>query len=191
VESEDTPLRGVSAVKIRRCAACGKRCHAARCAVVSRPTYGFRSGMLAGVEGHTGTARVLRMTCMTWVVKPVAAVTSRIWRVGGELRMRRGRGDAGMQLGPRRSARKSPAQIVPNHQTIEPTGEIPPPSMKLRHLMQFPWSGRRPAARGSNRVQTGYLRGAAGTSAVGGRPVGGGGGRPAGRPAGGGHHAKR
>ncbi len=24
VESEDTPLRGVSAVKIRRCAACGK-----------------------------------------------------------------------------------------------------------------------------------------------------------------------
>jgi len=48
-----------------------------------------------------------------------------------------------------------------------------------------------PAARGSNHVQTGYLRGAAGTSAVGGRPVGGGEGRPAGRPAGGGHHAKR
>ena len=50
-----------------------------------------------------------------------------------------------------------------------------------------------PAAwlRQANRVQTGYLRGAAGTSAVGGRPVGGGGGRPAGRPAGGGHHAKR
>ena len=47
------------------------------------------------------------------------------------------------------------------------------------------------APRRSNRVQTGYLRGAAGTSAVGGRPVGGGGGRPAGRPAGGGHHAKR
>jgi len=45
--------------------------------------------------------------------------------------------------------------------------------------------------RQANRGQTGYLRGAAGTSAVGGRPVGGGGGRPAGRPAGGGHHAKR
>ena len=45
--------------------------------------------------------------------------------------------------------------------------------------------------RQANRGQTGYQRGAAGTSAVGGRPVGGGGGRPAGRPAGGGHHAKR
>ena len=41
--------------------------------------------MLAGVEGHTGTARVLRMTFTIWVVKPVGAVTSRIWRVGGEL----------------------------------------------------------------------------------------------------------
>jgi hypothetical protein len=105
--------------------------------------------------------------------------------------MRRGRGDAGMQLGPRGSARKTPAQIVPNHETIEPTGEIPPPSMKLRHLLQFPWSGRPPPRAGRTAARFGYLRGAAGTSAVGGRPVGGGGGRPAGRPAGGGHHAKR
>ena len=41
--------------------------------------------MLAGVEGHTGTARVLCMTCRQWVVKPVDTVTLRIWRVGGEL----------------------------------------------------------------------------------------------------------
>ena len=44
---------------------------------------------------------------------------------------------------------------------------------------------------GRTAARFGYLRGAAGTSAVGGRPAGGGGGRPAGRPAGGGHHAKR
>ena len=42
--------------------------------------------MLAGVEGHTGTARVLRMTCSNRVAKPVCAVASRIWRVRGELR---------------------------------------------------------------------------------------------------------
>ena len=46
--------------------------------------------MLAGVEGHTGTARVLRMTCRRWVAKPVCAVASRIWRVRGELRACRG-----------------------------------------------------------------------------------------------------
>ena len=44
--------------------------------------------------------------------------------------------------------------------------------------------------RQANRGQTGYLRGAAGTSAVGGRPVGRGGGRPAGRSAGGGHETR-
>ncbi len=41
--------------------------------------------MLAGVEGHTGMARVLCMTCRKWVVKSVGAMTSRIWRVAGEL----------------------------------------------------------------------------------------------------------
>ena len=46
--------------------------------------------MLAGVEGHTGAERVLRMTCSNRVVKPVGAVASRIWRVGGELRACRG-----------------------------------------------------------------------------------------------------
>ena len=111
--------------------------------------------MLAGVEGHTGTARVLRMTCRKWVVKPVRAVTSRIWRVGGELRMRRGRGDAGMQLGPRRSARKTRTQIVPNHETIEPTGEIPPPHMKLRPVFQIPWSGRPPPRAGRTAARFG------------------------------------
>ena len=43
------------------------------------------------VEGHTGAERVLRMTCSNRVVKPVCAVTSRIWRVRGELRACRGR----------------------------------------------------------------------------------------------------
>ena len=42
------------------------------------------------VEGHTGAARVRRMTCSNRVVKPVCAVASRIWRVRGELRACRG-----------------------------------------------------------------------------------------------------
>ena len=49
----------------------------------------------------------------------------------------------------------------------------------------------RPRREGTLRAGKPGFSGAAGTSAVGGRPVGGGGGRPAGRPAGGGHHAKR
>ena len=84
-------------------------------------------------------------------------------------------------------------RFVPNHAYIAPAGKISPAATKLRPVFQIPWSGRPPPRAGRAAARFGYLRGAAGTSesAVGGRPVGGGGGRPAGRPAGGGHHAKR
>jgi hypothetical protein len=45
-------------------------------------------------------------------------------------------------------ARKTAISIVPNHETIEPTGKIPPPSMKLRPVFQNPWSGRPPPRAG-------------------------------------------
>ena len=61
-----------------------------------------------------------------------ATHAQRSWRCGN------------MQLGPRRSARKTAAQIVPNHETIEPTGKIPPPIIGLRHLLQIPCPAHSP-----------------------------------------------
>ena len=54
-----------------------------------------------------------------------------------------------------RSARKTPTQIAPNHETIEPTGEIPPPHMKLRPVFQIPWSGRPPPRAGRTAARFG------------------------------------
>jgi hypothetical protein len=48
--------------------------------------------------------------------------------------------------------------------------------MKLRPVFQHSWSGRPPPRTGRTAARFGYLRGAAGTSAVGGRAVGGDGG---------------
>jgi hypothetical protein len=44
----------------------------------SRPNADFTPAAV-WVEGHLGTARFLCMTCIEWVVKPAAAITSRIW----------------------------------------------------------------------------------------------------------------
>ena len=50
------------------------------------------------VEGHLGAACFHSMTCIEWVVKPAAAITSRIWRVSGELHTCSGLGGGGMHL---------------------------------------------------------------------------------------------
>jgi hypothetical protein len=44
----------------------------------SRP-YGDFTPAAVWVEGHLGTKRFLCMTCIEWVVKPAAVMTSRIW----------------------------------------------------------------------------------------------------------------
>ena len=54
-----------------------------------------------------------------------------------------------------RSARKTPVYIVLNHETIEPTGKIPPSHMKLRPVFQNPWSGRPPPRAGRTAARFG------------------------------------
>ena len=147
--------------------------------------------MLAGVEGHTGTARVLRMTCSNRVVKPVGAVASRIWRVGAELRACSARvhWQRSRISSTELTLAKKNDKCEQNH-VIAPSRR--PFGFSHRSCDEvYKWAVPPAGLRQANRGQTGYLRGSAGTSAVGGRPVGGGGGRPAGPPAGGGHHAKR
>ena len=141
------------------------------------------------VEGHTGAERVLRMTCSKRVVKPVCAVTSRIWRVRGELRACRGRVQRSRISSTELILAKKNDKCERNH-LIAPSRR--PFGFSHRSCDEvYKWAVPPAGLRQASRGQTGYQRGAAGTSAVGGRPVGGGGGRPAGRPAGGGHHAKR
>ena len=111
--------------------------------------------MLAGVEGHTGTARVLRMTCRKWVVKPVGAVTSRIWRVGGELVRAEvvAMEECISVLGDLHD--KPLPRFVPNHAYIAPAGKISPAATKLRPVFQIPWSGRPPPRAGRTAARFG------------------------------------
>ena len=68
---------------------------------------------------------------------------------------RRGRGDGGMHLGPRRSARQTPSRFVPNHAYIAPAGKISPAATKLRPVFQIPWSGRPPPRAGRTAARFG------------------------------------
>ena len=120
--------------------------------------------MLAGVEGHTGTARVPCMTCRRWVAKPDCAVASRIWRVRGELRACSGRVGSG-RYGPNTARKKGSDQLAPSEimLSLQPDAHLGSRIEPATKSLSGPCRGRatpsKPRANGLSEGRSGYLGG--------------------------------